>query len=161
MDQETHTKGKAGGEARARKLSAEKRKEIAERGAMARWSKDLPKATHHGMLTIGETEIPCFVLTDGRRVISGRSLTAAIGMKGRGQGVARISSHKLISSLEMNDLVLAIENPIKFVGRSPQGVDAPSDGYEAIILQIFGLIQNTCMLAWHGIIISHNSWKTP
>jgi len=34
-------------------------------------------------------------------------------MKGRGQGVARISSHKMINSLGMSDLVLAIENPIK------------------------------------------------
>lgn len=124
-----------GGTARAAKLTKEQRKDIAQRAAAARWSKDLPKATHHGMLRIADVEIPCFVLEDGRRVISGRSLTAAIGMKGRGQGVARISGHKLIKSLEMNDLTLAIDSPIKFIGRSPQGGMAPSDGYEAIILQ--------------------------
>lgn len=126
---------RAGGLARAEALSAEELSNSGRKAALARWNKGLPKATHHGMLTVGETNIPCFVLDDGRRVISGRSLTAAIGMKGRGQGVARISSHKMINSLGMSDLVLAIENPIKFVGRSPQGIDAPSDGYEAEILQ--------------------------
>lgn len=77
-----------GGAARAAKLTKDQRKEIASRAAAARWSKELPKATHHGVLTVGDTNIPCFVLDDGRRVISGRSLTAAIGMKGRGQGSA-------------------------------------------------------------------------
>lgn len=56
-------------------------------------------------------------------------------MKGRGQGVTRIATHKLINTNENNALVLAIENPIKFLGRSPQGVSIPSDGYEAVILQ--------------------------
>lgn len=123
-----------GGKARAAKLSKEQLHAIAKQGACARWPKDLAKATHHGVLKIGDVEIPCFVLEDGRRVISGRSLTTAIGMKGRGQGVARISSHKLITSLDMDELTMAIDNPIKFIGRSPQGGMAPSDGYEAVIL---------------------------
>ena len=122
-----------GGKARAESLSDERKSEIARKAAEARWS--IPKASHYGVLTIGGAEIPCFVLEDGRRVISGRGLTSAIGMKGRGQGVARIAGHKLINLNENKDLVLAIENPIKFVGRSPKGLLAPSDGFEAIILQ--------------------------
>jgi hypothetical protein len=35
-------------------------------------------------------------------------------MKGRGQGVARISGYKLVNTPENKDLVLAIENPIQF-----------------------------------------------
>ena len=57
----------------------------------------LPHATHKGVLTIGDIRIPCFVLDDGRRVISGRGMTAAIGMKGRGQGIARIVSHRILN----------------------------------------------------------------
>ena len=95
----------------------------------------LPKATHNGMLKIGDIELPCFVLDDGRRVISGRGLTNAIGMKGRGQGVARISGHRMIKHYKNNELSVAIDLPIKFVGKSPKGADMPSDGYEATILQ--------------------------
>ncbi len=122
-----------GAMARAKKLSPDERSEIAKTAAVARWG--LPKASHFGTITVGNVEIPCFVLEDGRRVISGRGLTSAIGMKGRGQGVARISSHKLINTIDNKDLILAIENPIKFVGRSPKGLEAASDGYEAIVLQ--------------------------
>ena len=126
--------GKAiGGAARAAKLSAEERVDIAKGAAAARWG--LPKATHFGALSIGSVEIPCFVLDDGRRVISGRGLTTAIGMKGRGQGVARIAGHRLIKTSENNDLIVAINNPIKFIGRSPKGLGSTSDGYEATVLQ--------------------------
>jgi P63C domain len=130
-------KGKAkGGVARAIALTPERRKEISMKGVKAKQERaKMPKATHFGILNLGGTEIRCFVLDDGRRVLSGRSLTTAIGMKGRGQGVARISSNKLINYSENSDLILAIENPIKFIGKSPKGVDEPSDGFEATVLQ--------------------------
>lgn len=86
------------------------------------------------MLKIGELQIPCFVLDDGRRVISGRGMTAAIGMKGRGQGIARISSLKVLNSFENNNLAVAIRTPIQFTGGSPK-VGVPSDGFEATVLQ--------------------------
>jgi hypothetical protein len=57
-------------------------------------------------------------------------MTTAIGMKGRGQGIARIAGHRMLEGLENNALVLAIQNPIKFSGGSPK-IDVPSDGFEA------------------------------
>lgn len=131
--------GKAvGGKARAEKLSKERRAEISRQGGKARQASRadtaLPVATHKGVLRIAELEIPCFVLADGRRVISGRGMTAAIGMKGRGQGVARISSMRVINSFENNALVMAVQNPIQFMGGSPK-VGTPSDGFEATVLQ--------------------------
>ena len=134
-------KGRAkGGNARAAKLTPEQRSEIARKGALAKHAKreagpKLPHATHKGVLKIADLEIPCFVLDDGRRVISGRGMTAAIGMKGRGQGVARIQGLKALNSLENNNLPGAIQNPIRFTGSSPKGDDAPSDGFEAVVLQ--------------------------
>lgn len=117
------------------KLTPEERSASASKAALAKSAMaKLPKATHFGILQISDIEMPCFVLDDGRRVISGRGLTAAIGMKGRGQGVGRISAHKLINTNKNNDLIVAIDTPIKFVGRSPKGVEA-SDGYEATVLQ--------------------------
>ena len=93
----------------------------------------LPKATHQGKLPIGDTEIPCFVLKDGRRVISGRGMTKAIGMKGRGQGVRRISTHKTLKSFINKDLDVAINNPIEFLGVGSRKAN-PTAGYEATIL---------------------------
>ncbi len=127
-----------GGKARAEKLSKEERSDIARLGGLAKKAKaleaKLPVATHKGVLKIGELHIPCFVLDDGRRVISGRGMTAAIGMKGRGQGIARISSLKVLNSFENNNLAVAIKSPIQFAGSSPK-VGVPSDGFEATVLQ--------------------------
>jgi hypothetical protein len=136
MSEEEFTGKAKGGHARASKLSPERRKEIAQKAAEVRHSreKSLPKATHKGVLKIGDLEIPCFVLDDQRRVISGRGMTAAIGMKGRGQGISRITSHRMIEGLENNSLSMAIESPIKFTGCFPK-VGVPSDGFEATVLQ--------------------------
>ena len=137
---EQDVKGKArGGKARAEKLSPERRKEIATMAAKERWEREdtkLPKVTHRGVIKIPDLnmEIPCFVLDDGRRVISGRGITAAIGMKGRGQGIARIAGHRMLESYNNSNLPVAIQTPIKFEGGSPK-VYTPSDGFEATVLQ--------------------------
>lgn len=43
-------------------------------------------------------------------------MTAAIGMKGRGQGVIRITEHKTLKLYLGEELNMAIANPIKFRG---------------------------------------------
>ena len=131
--------GAKGGLARAQSLSAEERRIIAKRAADARWNQadgqePYPRVTHRGVLTVGEVGLPCFVLADGRRVISGRGMTAAIGMKGRGQGAQRIGEHRSIKPHLSKDLALAISRPILFLGGSPRG-NAPSSGFEATVLQ--------------------------
>lgn len=135
--QEKKTTGRAvGGKARMASLTPEQRQENARAAAKAKAEmKKLPKATHFGQLATNLIDLPCFVLDDGRRVISGRGLTAAIGMKGRGSGVSRVAEHKLIRAYGDEKLIAAIENPIKFVGKSPKGDNEPSDGYEAHVLQ--------------------------
>lgn len=122
--------------ARKEKLSPERRSEIARNAARARHGAEpkLPEAKYKGVLKIADIEIPCFVLDDGRRVISGRGMTAAIGMKGRGQGIARIAGLKALKLNDDSDLVLAIAKPIQFLGGSPK-VGVPSDGFEATVLQ--------------------------
>ena len=119
--------------------AAEERRIIAKRAADARWNQadgqePYPRVTHRGVLTVGEVGLPCFVLADGRRVISGRGMTAAIGMKGRGQGAQRIGEHRSIKPHLSKDLALAISRPILFLGGSPRG-NAPSSGFEATVLQ--------------------------
>ena len=124
-----------GGDARALKLPPEERSRIAKAAAKARWDKDVLSAicgSPDRPLKIGDNiVIPCFVLEDGTRVITGRGMTNAIGMKGRGQGVMRITQHKTLKSYLNEELSVAIANPIKFrVG------GLISYGYEATILRI-------------------------
>ncbi len=72
-----------GGVVRAQRLAPEERSRIASEAAKARWSEaeSLPKATHRGELTIGDTTIPCAVLDDGRRVITEHGITSALGSR--------------------------------------------------------------------------------
>ncbi len=49
-------------------------------------AKHLPEAKWYGHLPMGDTELPCFVLEDGRRVISRIGATSMLaGKKGGGQ----------------------------------------------------------------------------
>jgi P63C domain len=101
-----------------------------------------PKATHQGTLMIGDVAIPCFVLEDSTRVISGRGMTKAIGMKGRGQGVTRIPTHRTLKPFINEALELAIKNPIYFVGVGSRSTK-PTAGYEAtILLQVCEVVLN-------------------
>lgn len=88
------------------------------------------RAEYAGTLNIGQTELSCFVTGDGERFISGRSMTGAIGMKGRGQGMARISSNSTLKPFMNNALVMAIEKPVVITGKTPR----PVHGYRAEIL---------------------------
>ncbi len=81
--EKTISRGAAGGLARAKSLSPEQRKVIAEKAATSRWNPGIAEATHTGELKIGELLLPCAVLEDGRRVLSERGVLRALG---RGYG---------------------------------------------------------------------------
>jgi len=70
-----------GGLARAEALSAEERKDIAQKAAEARWSH--PRATHIGEIKLGERKIRCAVLEDGTRVLTQYDVLEAIGRSGK------------------------------------------------------------------------------
>lgn len=68
-----------GGHARAVKLSAENRTEIARKAAEARWGDDTDQATHTGEMKLGDAVIFAAVLPDGTRVISQSTMLRALG----------------------------------------------------------------------------------
>lgn len=124
-------KGKAaGGAARAAKLSAEQRKEIAARAVAAKKELALlPKVTHGSAdhpLAIGEAKIPCYVLENGIRVLSQRGLQTGIGMStsGGSSGEQRLAAFayslaeksKENKGLSTRGTALAerLKDPIKF-----------------------------------------------
>ena len=131
-----------GGQRRAAKLTKEERSEIARRGAQKRWdnAKQLPQATHGSAdrpLKIGQTEIACYVLEDGRRVLSLGGMIRALGMSGGGAGggegdrLAKFTDGRSISPFISNELGSRIAKPIRF--RAPTG-GSLATGYEAEIL---------------------------
>lgn len=132
-----------GGFARAQSLTPEERSQSARAAVEARWRKagkaEIPQATHGSPdrpLRVGDAEIPCYVLNDGRRVIVQRGMMTALDMSqgtaGRGGGdrLAKFISTKTIRPFISNKLSEMIIEPIKF--RTQGGNIAY--GYEATAL---------------------------
>lgn len=121
-----------GGEARAKAMSAEQREESARTAANARWL----KASHEGVLELGGESIPCYVLKDGRRVLSQSGLLSSLGMsKGSnpahgGDRLSNFLAGKLIKPFVSEDLTSMIRNIIRFT--PPRG--SVAFGYEASVL---------------------------
>lgn len=142
MTDEPETKQSKGGQARAAAMSPEQRREVAREAAATRWAsvKGLPKATHGSAehpLRIGDVEIPCYVLDDGRRVLSLGGMVKALGMSIGGAGAAegdrlgKFAAGKAISPFIPSNLSSRIAEPVRF--RAPSG-GTVATGYEATIL---------------------------
>lgn len=82
----------AGGIARAEKLTAEQKTDIAKKAAEARWGGDIEVAKKSGNLEIGDISIPCAVLADGTRMLSERAIAKAFGAKRGGSHWLRMKS---------------------------------------------------------------------
>ena len=68
-----------GGKARAEQLTRSERSEIARAAAIARWGTDTVAAINDGALVIGDGEIRCAVLADGRRVLAQQTVLRTLG----------------------------------------------------------------------------------
>lgn len=87
-------------------------------------------------LKIGEIEIPCYVLEDGKRVIHQRGMLPALNIarggssKGGGDRLAHFVSSQVLKPFISEDLLNVTTQPIKF--RTPKG--SLAYGYEANVL---------------------------
>lgn len=141
MDDQTNmTSRKAsGGYARARVLSAEERRESARKAALARWSGDLPRATHEAPIHIGDSTLMAAVLPDGKRLLSqgtflralGRSRTPKAGTGGltTSEGLPFFLQADRLNPFISEDLKVAAA-PIIFVSKTGHR----TVGYEAQLL---------------------------
>lgn len=68
-----------GGHARRDALSADKRREIARKAALARWNADIPQADFEGVFRIGDTEVAAAVLPNGKRLLTQSTFLRALG----------------------------------------------------------------------------------
>jgi hypothetical protein len=137
----TSNEGKArGGNARARRLTPDKRTEIARKAARERWSTDVAKAvcgSPDKPLKIGDVEIECYVLEDGTRVITQASFLEAIGRHRRAFGSAAGESDPLPPFLRGQSIRRFIPQGVSEASRSinftlPRGGRAR--GYNAELL---------------------------
>jgi hypothetical protein len=134
-----------GGKARAAKLTAEDRQEIAAAGAQARCAKadpsreTLPKAicgSTDKPLVIGNLQLPCYVLNDERRVLTLTGMSRALSMAVGGSMVKGLNRLELFISRDRikpfvsKDLADSIHSPIIFI--TPSGGKAY--GYKAEVL---------------------------
>jgi hypothetical protein len=121
-----------GGKARAARLPAADRSEIARRAAVARWGTSMVPASYTGELRIGDMAVNCAVLDDGTRVINQGTMLSALGRSRRPRGgdagtVLFAGNLQRYISLELAE---ALRNPITYV--QPGGGRAL--GYSAEIL---------------------------
>lgn len=139
MDKLKRKAGKIGGARRAEILPPERRADIARRAAQSRWGSKPAQATHGSEdhpLTIGDIEIPCYVLENDIRVLTQGGFTSAVGMARGGSMIAGMNRLQLfvgrkgISPFISNELVERIANPIPFF--TPTGGRAY--GFEATLL---------------------------
>ena len=138
--QQSSVNPSAGGRARAAKLTKQERSEIARKAAEARWGVGrTPKAIYgspDSPLRIADIEIPCYVLDDGRRVLSQVGMQTGVGFSRSGgkSGSRRLAGFVTTlerKGLDTKGLAARIAEPISFV--PPHG-GIRVVGYEATIL---------------------------
>jgi len=87
-------------------------------------------------LKIGDLEIPCYVLEDGKRMLHQRGMVSALGMgrggssEGRGDRLAKFTAQDRLKDFVSEHLLKVTGKPVKF--RTPRGQIAY--GYEATVL---------------------------
>lgn len=134
-DEEQQETGRArGGRARADKLTPTERSEIAKKAAAARHA-DVPAAVCGSAdtpLRIGDTEIECYVLDDGTRVITRGSFLTAFGRSRTSRSVGDAPAIMQGKALQpyITAEVWERAEPVPF--RTPRGVRA--HGYNAELL---------------------------
>jgi hypothetical protein len=139
MDDEVKGRAK-GGKKRAEVLSPEKRREIAAKGAAARWGDKPLQATHNGNFKDDfGVDVECYVLNDNAKtaVISQRGMAQAIGFSKRGDRLTVFASSKTMDEYIGRDLREKLANPLIFQRQSAaagKAVAGKAHGYDATIL---------------------------
>ena len=137
-DDQNDTSGKQrGGYARSAALSDERKKQIAQTAALARWG---AKATHKGNFKeeFG-IDVDCYVLDDEQKtaVISQRGMGEAIGLGSAGSRLPAFIKGKKISQYVGRELAEKLEKPLIFQSPSAGGNSPPPSkvhGYDVTIL---------------------------
>ncbi len=89
-------------------------------------------------LTIGNIEVPCYVLNTGERVLSGRGIQKVLGSTSNsGEWLQRFSKNAILYPFFVNEemnIIERIETPIVFRRNDAGGSQSNTYGYEATLL---------------------------
>jgi hypothetical protein len=117
LDKIKRKAGMIGGARRAEVLAPERRAEIAQKAAIARWGAQLPRATHKGNFKneFG-IDVECYVLDDPAKtaVISQTGMARALGLPSAGGAFPRFFNGKGVANSIGLEVRQKLENPIKF-----------------------------------------------
>lgn len=136
---ETASTQSKGGLARAKSLSVQQRKSIAQKGSDARWGADLPQASHDGDLHIGDEDLLAAVLPNGKRLLAQGTFLKAIGRsrtpKAGTGGLSSVDGLPFFLQAEslkpfISDELRVSTTPIQFRLKSGQR----AIGYDAMLL---------------------------
>lgn len=139
MDAQEATGKAKGGKARMAAMTPEQRKEQGRIAAATRWSGDIKKATHGSEehpLEIGDAQIACYVLEDGRRLLQQTGLINALNMSHGGSysvggdRLAKFAAQGRLKPYVSSELIERTAKPIRF--KTPSGNLAY--GYDATVL---------------------------
>jgi len=124
-----------GGKARAEALSDEQRKEIAQKGALARWGDKPGQAIRKGNFQkeFG-IDVECYVLNDPNKtaVISQTGMGSALGLSKRGNAMPRFLASKAMAETVSAHLREKLSQPLVFQWQ-PSGA-LPVHGFDATLL---------------------------
>ncbi len=131
MDDE-RVRGRPGGEARAEILTPERRTEIAQRAAIARWGIRPIGATHKGNFKekFG-VDVECYVLDDAGKtaVISQTGMARALGLGSGGRAFPRFLASQGMAGALGAELTSKVQNPLVFQWGSRGAGDPPRTIY--------------------------------
>lgn len=132
-----NTSKAAGGFARANKMSSEERSAAAKRAAAARWNKEVPKATHEGLVSLGSRDVQCAVLEDGTRLLTQGGFLKALGRAEKAKGGQGSTVDNMVPFLAAKNLTPFISSelsesskPMHFITKS----GAKAFGYRTDLL---------------------------
>lgn len=95
------------------------------------------KIIHEGVITLGDNQIPCYVLEDGTRILSGRGMQEALKMVDEGDSSTQKSGTRLSRYLNQKSLTQFIFNdkePGHFTPIECYRGAQKFNGYEATVL---------------------------
>jgi P63C domain len=125
----------AAGIARAEQLSPERKKEIAQRAALARWSGHLPDATHEGDMKVAGMELPVAVTSDGIRLMISKAFMTALKRPWKGS-YAHTELPNFIAAKNLLPFItpelLDVLDPVEFINKRGQR----AQGYRVELLQL-------------------------
>ena len=145
-----------GGNARAQKLSKERRSEIAKQAAEAKWGVNMLQADFEGDVKIAGRSIPAAVLPNGKRLLNQGQFLQAIGRARTpkaGTGGLALSAEGLPFFLQAELLKPSINNELRestapILFRNRQGRRAV--GYDAALLpkvcEVYLKFRNACAI---------------